>query len=148
MKRLWNWNLINGCLHGVQFLAQFYLSFFNERISENLLFITTIFTNWDAGYPKQQQEVYYKIVFLRWTSYFALLSALAHFTVLLFWKRYTTDLARGLNHFRWIEYSLSASLIMTLLFAIWGNFDLFQLLGCFVMNALMCLFGDLHEVLN
>lgn len=76
------------------------------------------------------------------------MSAAAHFAVLYFWDRYTSDLAKGLNRFRWIEYSLSASLIMTLLFALWGNLDWVQMSGCFLMNTVMCWFGDMHEVIN
>ncbi len=37
---------------------------------------------------------------------------------------------------------------MTLLFALWGNIDFVQLSGCFVLNACMIFFGDLHEVIN
>lgn len=64
------------------------------------------------------------------------------------WERYEADLKKGLNRFRWIEYSLSASLIMTLLFLLWGNLDWTQVLGCFISNMLMCWFGDMHELMN
>jgi len=43
---------------------------------------------------------------------------------------------------------MSASLIMTLLFILWGNLDFVQISGCFVMNMCMCWFGDIHELLN
>jgi len=77
-----------------------------------------------------------------------LLSAAAHFSMLLSWDKYTSDLAKGMNHFRWIEYSLSSSLILSLLFIVWLNFDFVQLSGTFTINACMCLFGDMHERIN
>lgn len=64
------------------------------------------------------------------------------------WDRYTADLAKGLNRFRWAEYSLSSSLIISLLFILFGNFDFVQISGVFVINACMCWFGDLHELMN
>jgi hypothetical protein len=90
----------------------------------------------------------HEFTFIRYTSYFALLSAAAHWAVLSNWDRYEADLKKGLNRFRWAEYSLSASLIMTLLFLLWGNLDWTQVAGCFVSNVLMCQFGDLHELIN
>ena len=76
------------------------------------------------------------------------MSAAAHFMVLLNWDKYTNDLAKGMNRFRWFEYSLSSSLIIMLLFILWGNFDFVALSGLFVINAITCLFGDLHEKMN
>ncbi len=89
-----------------------------------------------------------RITFIKWCSVFAFLSAGAHFTVLLYWDRYTSDLALGRNSFRWFEYSLSSSVIITLLFMLWGNFDFVQLSGVFTINAMMNLFGDMHERMN
>lgn len=89
-----------------------------------------------------------KFQLVRTTSYFSFLSAGAHFATLIWWDRYTADLAKGMNRFRWIEYSMSASLIMTLLFALWGNLDFVQLSGCFMTNVVMIWFGDMHEVIN
>jgi len=76
------------------------------------------------------------------------MSAAAHFMVLKYWDRYTSDLKKGMNRFRWYEYSISGSLIMTLLFVLWGNFDFVQVSGCFFSQALTMLFGDCMETLN
>ena len=110
--------------------------------------ITSTFCDWDVGYPVQALGIVKYLTFIRMTSYFALMSAAAHFYVLTHWDKYTSDLALGRNRIRWVEYSASASLIMTLLFALWGNVDFVQLSGCFVLNACMIYFGDLHEVIN
>ena len=81
-------------------------------------------------------------------SMFALMSAAAHFLVLTYWEKYEKDLKKGMNRFRWIEYAFSSSLILILLMACWAHFEWVELLGVFVINAMMCLFGDLHEIMN
>lgn len=52
-----------------------------------------------------------------------MLAALDHLAVLYWWDTYEAQLKRGVNKFRWIEYGISSSLIITLLFMVWGNFD-------------------------
>jgi hypothetical protein len=89
-----------------------------------------------------------RIPFIKCCSLFSFLSAGAHFTVLFYWDRYTADLALGRNHFRWYEYSLSSSVIITLLFMLFGNFDFVQVSGVFTINAIVMLFGDMHERIN
>lgn len=83
---------------------------------------------------------------MRWTSYFSFMSAAGHFAILHFWDYYTKGLAKGQNRIRWFEYMWSHSLIMTLLFMLWGNFDWIQLAGCYMVCALTIMFGDLHEI--
>lgn len=110
--------------------------------------ITSVFNNWDTGYPEQELAVVFRYNFVRVTSLFAFMSAAAHFIVLQNWQRYETDLAKGMNRFRWFEYSLSSSLIICLLMNLWGHFEWVVILGVFISNGLMNLFGDLHEILN
>ncbi|MFO0131441.1 MAG: hypothetical protein ACK52J_02605 [bacterium] len=45
-------------------------------------------------------------------SLFAWMSSLAHFTVVFFQKKYIEDLRKGINYFRWYEYSFSSSLMI------------------------------------
>lgn len=53
-----------------------------------------------------------------------------------------------MNRFRWAEYSISNSIMITLLFTLWGNFDFVQVSGCFCLGICTIAFGDLHETLN
>jgi len=78
----------------------------------------------------------------------SIMSGCQHGACLYYWDYYTSNLAKGLQRFRWFEYSFSASIIMTLLFALWGNLDFVQTSGCFVLNMCTMYFGDMHEVLN
>jgi len=138
-----------GYLHLVQGMGLLFISLTNDTAKAYTLPITSLFQNWDnGGVPVQVLETQHRFALLRYTAAFALMSAAAHFTVLHYWDRYTSDLKKGMNRFRWYEYSISGSLIMTLLFVLWGNFDFVQVSGCFFSQALTMLFGDLMETLN
>ena len=49
---------------------------------------------------------------------------------------------------RWIEYSISASVMIVLIALLVGIYDVWALLGIFFMNAAMCWFGWMMEVNN
>lgn len=109
-------------LHFIQGALIFAYSFTN--IAKDMTMpITSIFNNWDDMYPEQVLGLVTRFNFVRVTSLFAFMSAAAHYTVLQNWDKYTSDLAKGLNRYRWWEYSMSSSLIIVLLMNLWGNFD-------------------------
>jgi len=58
---------------------------------------------------------------------------------------YERDLLAGRNHLRWIEYSVSASLMVVLIAMLSGVADVAALLALFGVNAAMILFGLLTE---
>ena len=77
---------------------------------------------------------------------FLALSALAHVLVATaWWRRYVADLARQRNPARWVEYSLSASLMIVLIAQLVGISDVAALTALFGVNAAMILFGWLQE---
>ncbi|MDO9496401.1 MAG: heliorhodopsin HeR [Nocardioides sp.] len=77
---------------------------------------------------------------------FLALSAVAHLLVVtVWWRRYLRDLSRQRNAARWVEYSLSASLMMVLIAQLVGISDAVALLAIFGVNASMILFGWLQE---
>jgi len=62
-----------------------------------------------------------------------------------FAPRYAAGLAAGHNYFRWVEYSLSSSIMIVLIAQITGIADVAALLAIFGVNASMILFGWLQE---
>lgn len=78
---------------------------------------------------------------------FSILSALFHFLVASPWgfPRYLRELAAHRNRFRWVEYSISSSLMIVLIAAITGISDIAALIALFGVNASMILFGWLME---
>lgn len=80
---------------------------------------------------------------------FFFLSAAAHlFIATIYNKRYNRDLGRGINRIRWIEYSVSASIMMVAIATLVGVYDFASLLMIFVLVAIMNLLGLVMEIHN
>jgi hypothetical protein len=87
---------------------------------------------------------------LPWSiAIFFFLSALAHLTIATVYnKRYNHDLGLGINKARWIEYSISASVMMVAIAMLVGVYDLASLVMIFGLIAIMNLMGLVMEVHN
>lgn len=81
---------------------------------------------------------------------FAFLSALFHLIVALppGASKYRDELEHGRNRFRWVEYSLSATLMIVLIAMITGITDMAALIVIAAANVSMILFGWVMEVVN
>jgi len=75
------------------------------------------------------------------------LSALAHFIVASpkFFPRYSAGLQAKRNYFRWVEYSISSSVMIVLIAQVTGVADVIAIIALFGLNATMILFGWLQE---
>jgi hypothetical protein len=75
------------------------------------------------------------------------LSAAFHFLVSSpkFFPLYADGLRRNQNIFRWVEYSISSSLMIVVILQLNGTTDYIALTGLFAVNACMILFGWLQE---
>lgn len=75
------------------------------------------------------------------------LSAFFHFLVASpqFFARYATGLSQSRNYFRWVEYSISSSVMIVLIAQICGVTDVVAIISIFGVNASMILFGWLQE---
>ena len=148
LTTLWRWNLGCGLLHLVQGIGVLVASQVASNVKNFKLPITSDFLVWSSAGPRQNPAILGFLPFAATASGFAFLSAAAHFLVLLCWGKYTADLARGLNRFRWWEYALSSSLMIVLIAMLFGVWNVISLVGVGAINTAMCLFGDLHEVMN
>lgn len=80
---------------------------------------------------------------------FFFLSAAAHLIIAtVYKKKYDHDLTLGINKARWVEYSLSASIMMVAIALLVGVYDFTNLLMIFVLTAIMNLLGLVMEVHN
>jgi Heliorhodopsin len=61
---------------------------------------------------------------------------------------YRKNLLKGANYGRWIEYSITASLMIVVIAMLSGIYDLSTLILLFFMNAMMILFGWMMELHN
>ena len=77
---------------------------------------------------------------------FLFLSFLAHLVVATGWFRnYIGDLSRQINRARWVEYSLSSTLMIVVIAQLVGISDVAALIGICGANISMILFGWLQE---
>jgi hypothetical protein len=80
---------------------------------------------------------------------FLLISAAAHFIIaFLKTKQYEENLKKGMNPYRWYEYAISSSIMLTFLSTFVGVWDLWSLVMIFILNAMMIMFGYLMEKIN
>ena len=75
------------------------------------------------------------------------LSSFFHFLVASpqFFTRYSQSLLAQRNYFRWVEYSVSSSVMIVLIALICGISDVAAIIALFGVNASMILFGWLQE---
>ena len=78
---------------------------------------------------------------------FMALSAFFHFFVSSppVFPKYVEGLTRHINVYRWVEYSLSSSIMIVVILQLNGTTDYIALLGIFGVNVCMILFGWLQE---
>jgi hypothetical protein len=133
-------NVVAALLHAVQAVAVLALA------SDFALPVTASYLAGPPGTAPEDPVVLFDIRTGLAVAAFLALSALAHVAVsTVWWRRYVADLGRQRNPARWVEYSLSASLMIVLISQLVGITDVAALAGLFGVNASMILFGWLQE---
>jgi len=139
--RLRRYNLAMGVLHAAQAVAVIVLA-----TSFALPVRATFMTGPPGSRPAAPATLF--DVSIAWgCALFLLLSAAAHFIIasppVFPWYRANLLLSR--NYARWIEYSLSSSIMIILIALITGISDIAALVALFGVNVSMILFGLLQE---
>lgn len=140
IERLRSFNLVMGLIHAAQAVVILALS--ND-------FAIPIVTHALTGPPGSPSETI-TLFDLRigWgVAAFLLISAVAHLLIATpgIFQRYRRMLLIGRNDYRWIEYSLSASLMAVLIALITGITDVAAVIAIFAANAAMIFFGLVQE---
>jgi hypothetical protein len=138
-------NLFMGFLHFVQGILMIVLS------NDTAYPIYSSFLKFDkvkmALVP--DLKLAYKLRFGPAVAVFLLLSAVAHlFLATVGYKRYVTNLKKGMNPVRFYEYALSSSVMIVLIGMLVGVYDLGAIILLFGINAMMNLFGNMMELHN
>lgn len=144
-RSLRSYNVFAGFLHLVQGIVVLILS------KEFLLPISGNFLQFNPA--SQNLEPASTTLFelsLPWlVAAFFFLSAIAHFSIATFYnKRYVQFLAQGINKARWIEYAVSASVMMVAISLLVGIYDAMSLVMIFGFVAIMNLMGLVMEIHN
>jgi hypothetical protein len=140
-RGLRRYNLIAAALHAAQAIAVLLLA------NGFTLPVTATYMQGPPGTPPGDPTTLFDVRTAWGVAAFFALSALAHVLVASppFFPRYVEGLRRHRNVFRWVEYALSASLMMVLIAQIVGITDVAALTAIFGVNAAMILFGWLQE---
>ncbi len=139
--RLRSYNVGMGLLHAVQAFAVLALA------NDFTLPIVATFMAGPPGLTEPSVTTLADLSIAWGVAVFLFLSAAAHFIIAApgVYPWYERNLAAKRNYARWIEYSLSSSLMVVLIAMLVGIADIAALLAIAGVNASMILFGLLHE---
>lgn len=139
-------NLAAAALHAAQAVAMLALS---TAVS---LPVTALFATGPPGTAPDGTalQTLFEIRLGPAVASFLLLSAAFHLVVAVGPGRigYRAEISHHRNRFRWVEYSLSASVMIVLIAMVTGITDVAALIALFAVNAAMILFGWLMETTN
>ncbi len=143
VRSLRGWNLALTLLHLGQALAVFVLA------TDFAVTVTRSLPVGPPGTPAGSPEALFDLPIGAAVAVFLTLAALDHLLTATAMRRtYEDDLRSGINRFRWVEYSFSATL-MVLLIALYTGIDgISALIGIAGANVAMILFGWLQESAN
>jgi hypothetical protein len=137
------WNLALTVLHLVQAIAIFVMT------GAFAITVTSAFPEGPPGTRMPNSSSLFTVRVGITIGVFLLLAALDHFlTATVLRGTYEADLRKGINRFRWIEYSVSATLMIILLSFYSGVTNINAIITVIGANVGMILFGWLQEVMN
>ena len=137
------WNLALTVLHLGQAVAVFALA------TDFAVTVTRSLPTGPPGTPTGSPEELFDVPIGAAVAVFLALAALDHLvTATVFRRSYEDDLRAGINRFRWVEYSFSATLMVVLIALYTGIDGISALIGIAGANVSMILFGWLQETAN
>jgi hypothetical protein len=137
------WNIGLTVLHAVQAVVILVLA------SDFAITITTAPPDGPPGTRVPQGEALFDVRIGAAVAVFLGLAAIDHFlTATVARSTYESDLRAGINRFRWVEYSISATLMLLLIASYSGITEITTLLAIVGANVSMILFGWLQEKFN
>jgi hypothetical protein len=142
-SNLRNWNVALSIIHLAQALVLVVVSG---------TFAIAVTSSYPEGPPGSRLPAPTSMFHLRigWAiGAFLLLASIDHaLTATVLRNLYERDLRRGINRIRWIEYSLSATIMIVLLTLYSGTTSVNALIAVMGANVAMILFGWLQEHMN
>lgn len=143
LANLKRWNLGLAALHAAQAVLILVIA------SDFAITITTTYPQGPPGTRLTTPESLFDLAIGPAIAVFLLLAAADHFATATFARRtYERDLLRGINRFRWVEYSFSATLMVILIATYSGITDITAVIAIAGANIAMILFGWLQERMN
>ncbi|WP_296603483.1 heliorhodopsin HeR [Nocardioides sp.] len=143
LRSLRRWNLALTLLHLGQAVAVLALA------TDFAVTVTRSLPQGPPGTPAGSPESLFDVRVGAAVAAFLALAALDHLlTATVLRRTYEADLHAGINRFRWVEYSFSATLMVVLIALYTGIDGVSALIGIAGANVAMILFGWLQEAAN
>jgi hypothetical protein len=143
LKGLRSWNLALTLLHLGQAVAIAVMT------GSFAISVTSAFPEGPPGSRLPAAKELFKVAIGPAIAIFLALAALDHLlTATALRGTYEADLRRGINRFRWIEYSVSATLMVVLISFYSGITNIDAIVAIIGANVAMILFGWLQERMN
>lgn len=143
LANLRTWNLGLTILHAAQAIMILILA------GDFIIEITSNFPVGPPGTRLENPERLFDLPIGPAVAIFLALAAIDHLVTATFKRKtYEQDLAGGINRFRWIEYSFSATLMVVLIASFSGITDITAVVAIIGANVAMILFGWLQERMN
>lgn len=146
LARFRTFNLVMGVLHALSGTAMVVLG------NDFTLATSTLNLNGPPGTPLTDGVLaaVFDVPLAAATAAFLFLSAFFHLLIAspLGFGGYARELRHGRNRFRWVEYSISATLMILLIALVTGITDLAALVAIAGVNVSMILFGWIMEMVN
>lgn len=151
-KSLRKFNLTMGVLHFIQGGLMLIFAITITKISNFKLPVFSNFLKFDTTAMRlvTDNNKLFDVPFAVCVSLFLFISAIFHFIIVAPKSNdiYNRGIEKGINPFRWYEYSISSSVMITLIALLFGVYDVGLLIAIFILNASMNLFGLLMEQIN
>ncbi|WP_372734666.1 heliorhodopsin HeR [Nocardioides sp.] len=143
LTSLRRWNLGLTALHLAQAVAMLILA------SDFAITVIGSYPQGPPGTALAEAEPIFDVRIGVAVTLFLALAGIDHLlTATVFRRHYENDLRRGINTFRWVEYSLSATIMLVLIAFYSGIVEITALIALIGANVAMILFGWLQEVMN
>jgi hypothetical protein len=143
LANLRRWNLALTALHSVQAVLILVLS------GDFVIQVVSTFPDGPPGTRVPMAEPLFDVRIGVAIAVFLALAAIDHLVTATAGKRtYEADLRRGINRFRWVEYSVSATIMVLLIGFYSGITNITSVIAVAGANVAMILFGWLQERMN
>jgi len=143
LASLRSWNLGLTLLHFVQAMVILVLA------GSFAITVTSSIPEGPPGTPVPAPDALFDVPVGGAVAVFLALAALDHLlTATVYRSTYEGDLRRGINRFRWVEYSVSATLMIILISFYSGITSINAVIAIIGANVAMILFGWVQELMN
>ena len=138
-RKLQKFNAIMGLVH----LTQATIMLFILNYSLKIPILTRFFDKTPNGSYAISTNILVNVPIVVVAPVFLLISALFHFIISspFYVRRYESNIKKGYNPMRWIEYSISSSVMLTVLLMMGGINELSSVIFVFTLNFLMNMWG-------